>query len=88
VHPTLPLVACASLDRHVRVYKLEGAGELVQKVYLKQRLAALLLSSDVPASAGDGDAEMNTEIDEMLGVRRRAALTFFARRGLLMVGQL
>ena len=50
VHPTLPLVACASLDRHVRVYKLEGTGALVQKAYLKQRLSTLLFSSALPPS--------------------------------------
>jgi WD40 repeat protein len=34
VHPTRPLVAAVSLDRHLRVYGLEGKGELVQKVTL------------------------------------------------------
>ena len=48
VHPTLPLVVAASLDRHVRCYDLEGKGEPVKKVYLKQRLSALLLSSETP----------------------------------------
>jgi hypothetical protein len=48
VHPTLPLVASASLDRHVRLYQLEGTGALLQKVYLKQRLTAMMLSAERP----------------------------------------
>jgi len=48
VHPTLPLVASASLDRHVRLYRLDGTGALLRKVYLKQRLSALMLSAERP----------------------------------------
>ena len=48
IHPTLPLVASASLDRHVRLYQLEGTGALLQKVYLKQRLTAMMLSAEQP----------------------------------------
>jgi WD40 repeat protein len=48
IHPTLPLVASASLDRHVRLYQLEGTGALLQKVYLKQRLTAMMLSAERP----------------------------------------
>ena len=67
VHPTLPYVACASLDRHVRLYDLEGRGEAIEKLYLKQRLSSLLFSAEVPTKAfksgevregsGEGDEE-------------------------------
>ena len=63
-HPTLPLVACVSLDRHARVYDLEGKGEAVQKVYLKQRLSALLLSAERPKGVGGGEGEDADEGEE------------------------
>ena len=80
LHPTLPLVASASLDRHVRLYHLR-TGALVQKVYLKQRLSALLLSADTPATpataAGEapgGAAEGDDEnVASMLGALPSAA---------------
>ena len=58
VHATLPIVACASLDRMLRVYSARGGG-LVERVYLKQRQSALLLSRESSAEtdayeAGDG----------------------------------
>ena len=73
-HESLPIVACCSLDRHVRVYPLEGGdGKAVQKVYLKQRLSTMLLSSEVPkgsimAAAADEEAEEEDgeDVDAML----------------------
>ena len=74
VHPTLPYVACASLDRHVRLYDLEGRGEAVEKVYLKQRLSSLLFSSEIPQMAfksgevreGGGEGDDGEDVATML----------------------
>ena len=59
IHPTTDLVASVSLDRHVRLYRLDGSGGLssagrltggepLAKAYLKQRQVALLLSEELP----------------------------------------
>ena len=69
VHPTKPLVVVASLDRHVRMYKLEGGirgAPFVHKVYLKQRLSAMLLSSEAPGSGGDGETDDGDDVEAML----------------------
>ena len=65
VHATKPFVAVASLDRHVRLYKL-GGGAPVQAVYLKQRLSAMLLSSEAPGPAGDGETDEGHNVEELL----------------------
>jgi ribosome biogenesis protein NSA1 len=59
VHRSAGLIACAGLDRMVRVYDAE-AGDIRHKVYLKHRLTALLLSAEVdaPAAAADGDDDV------------------------------
>jgi WD40 repeat protein len=40
VHPTLPYLACAGLDRTSRVFNLK-TGKLAHTSYLKQRLSAV-----------------------------------------------
>jgi len=42
-HPTLPFMAVAGLDRHLRVYQTESR-ELLKQVYLTQKLTACLFS--------------------------------------------
>lgn len=61
VHPTLPLLASASLDRHVRIYRLEGNGSPLCKLYLKQRVSAVVFAPGVPAGTVAED-----DIDAML----------------------
>ncbi|XP_076054973.1 WD repeat domain 74 lethal (2) k09848 isoform X2 [Oratosquilla oratoria] len=46
VHPTLPVVFTASLDRHLRIHHLHTR-KLLQKEYLKSRLNCLLVRSNV-----------------------------------------
>lgn len=65
-HASLPLVVCASLDRHVRVYRLESqSGAPIAKAYLKQRLSSLLLSAETPGGGAlSADAD---DVEAMLG---------------------
>ena len=64
VHPSLPLLASVSLDRHLRLYKLDGASKRdhppLCKIYLKQRLSALAFTAALPV-------EVPNEVDELLG---------------------
>ena len=58
VHRSAGLVACAGLDRMVRVYDAD-AGDLRHKVYLKHRLTALLLGAEVDAATpADGEEDV------------------------------
>ncbi|EGG24748.1 WD40 repeat-containing protein [Cavenderia fasciculata] len=47
IHPTLPLVAVAGLDRHVRIYNLKNR-TLINKLYMKQKITSVLFSSEEP----------------------------------------
>ncbi|CAL1571304.1 unnamed protein product [Knipowitschia caucasica] len=49
-HPSLPLIASCSLDRHLRIHSLTDR-RLQHKVYLKSRLNCLLMSSSDPNAA-------------------------------------
>ncbi|EOD41917.1 hypothetical protein EMIHUDRAFT_194512 [Emiliania huxleyi CCMP1516] len=71
LHPTLPLLACAGLDRKMRLYNW-GYGGPVASVYLKQRLTACLLSSEAGTAAevralrlrGAGDDEEEADASD------------------------
>ena len=66
VHPTLPLVACAGLDRLLRVYSV-GSGELHSKVYLKHRLTSVLFSASFEAAPAKADGDEDGEdVEHML----------------------
>jgi len=60
LHPSLPLLACACLDRKMRIYNwgygggrwsTERTTEPIATVYLKQRLSAVLFSADAGSAA-------------------------------------
>jgi ribosome biogenesis protein NSA1 len=63
-HTSLPLLASCSIDRFFRVFALPSR-KLAHRFYLKQRLSALLFSSQLPphaaASAGEGAAAAAAE---------------------------
>ena len=67
-HASLPLFACVSLDRSVRLYRIEGNrhnSAPAQKVYLKQRLSALLLSSEAQAGGHEDDEDIEAMLDAL-----------------------
>jgi len=69
VHPSSPLLASASLDRHVRVYKLDGTAARdtppLCKIYLKQRLTALIFSSALPKKVATDQDDVDAMLDEL-----------------------
>jgi len=67
-HPSLPYVSCVGLDRFLHVFH-QSTRKLAHKVYLKQRLTAVLFSEQIPAPAADSegsdasDGEAYSELD-------------------------
>lgn len=75
LHPRLPLVCAATMDRCVRVWRADS-GELVRRVYLKQRqvLAAFEGEGVLGKLLGQESlAAARNELDYFLRVKRRQA---------------
>ncbi|CAM9370017.1 unnamed protein product [Phaeothamnion confervicola] len=73
VHPTLPVFACAGLDRMLRVYDIES-GVPRGQAYLKQRLTHVLVTDEGAKAAakasrgtGSGGGEEDDSDDDLLG---------------------
>jgi hypothetical protein len=73
VHPSMPLVATAGLDRCLRVFHAD-TGQLVRRVYLRQRLEDVLFSSEGRVKRPDLSRENDAQTDRLGLVVRISSL--------------